>query len=47
MGAFPLPSGTEDISRVYIVPAGVYSARISSVSGGTCTVLLEMYEVPE
>ncbi|MDB6170390.1 MAG: hypothetical protein JWM88_3254 [Verrucomicrobia bacterium] len=47
VGAFPIPAGTKDVSTVFFVSAGVYSARVLSAGGGSGTVLLEIYEVPE
>ena len=45
-GAFPVPRLTKDITALFELPADVYSAKVSSADGGTGTVLLEIYEVP-
>jgi hypothetical protein len=47
VGAFPLPLGTRDVAILYQLPEGVFSARVSSASGGTGNVLLEIYDVPD
>lgn len=46
VGAFPLPAGSKDLSALYALPQGSYSVRVSSASGATGTVLLELYDVP-
>ncbi|MDB6169311.1 MAG: hypothetical protein JWM88_2175 [Verrucomicrobia bacterium] len=47
VGAFPLPLPSADVAILYQLPEGVYSARISSGSGGAGSVLLEIYDVPD
>jgi hypothetical protein len=47
IGAFPVPTDSADISVLINLPAGVYSARVSSGDGGGGDVLLEVYEVPD
>ena len=47
VGAFPIPTGTKDITVVYTILSGVYSVRVSSAGGGSGTVLLEIYEFPD
>jgi hypothetical protein len=44
VGAFPLPAGTKDVSLLYQLPQGAYSVLVSSASGGSGTVLLELYD---
>lgn len=45
-GAFPLPADSKDIEREYLLPAGAYTAEVSSADGSSGTVLLEVYQVP-
>lgn len=46
VGAFALPAGGKDVSRLYYLPAGAYTAELTSADGGTGTALLELYSVP-
>ncbi|MDB6167964.1 MAG: hypothetical protein JWM88_828 [Verrucomicrobia bacterium] len=45
-GAFLTNVGAHDLTYLLTLPAGAYSVKISSASGQTGTVLLEVYEVP-
>ena len=45
-GAFPLPAGTADAVVMMPFKAGTYTAQVTSGSGASGTVLLELYEVP-
>lgn len=45
-GAFPLPSGTRDVTEMKPFEPGSYTATVTSADGTTGTVLLEIYEVP-
>jgi hypothetical protein len=45
-GAFALPAGSRDTARLYHLPAGAYTAQVTSADGGTGGVLLEIFEVP-
>ena len=45
VGAFPLTSGSADCALLTILPAGNYTAQVSSYGGLGGTVLLEVYEV--
>jgi hypothetical protein len=48
VGAFPLPDVSADIAVLVDLPAGVYSAQISSgVLGESGELLFEVYEVPD
>jgi hypothetical protein len=47
VGAFPLISGSKDVAALYILPPGVFSAKVASASGGTGTVLFEAYDVSD
>lgn len=46
-GAFGLTIGVRDAVILVALPAGAYSAHVSSASGGSGDVLLEIYEIPE
>jgi len=45
VGAFPLASGSADSALLAILPAGDYTAQVSSYGGLSGTVLLEVFEV--
>jgi hypothetical protein len=45
-GAFEIPDGTQDVTYMVRLPVGTYSAKVSSRSGQSGAVLLEVYEVP-
>ncbi|HEY1107206.1 MAG TPA: hypothetical protein VGE76_01195, partial [Opitutaceae bacterium] len=45
-GAFPLPSGTLDVTEMKPFLPGTYTATVTSGDGTPGTVLLEIYEVP-
>lgn len=45
-GTFPLPPGSKDVSWTAYLPAGAYTAHVSSADGGTGDVLIEIYELP-
>lgn len=45
-GAFVLPANSLDIARLYYLPAGAFTAQVSSAEAGTGVVLLELFEVP-
>jgi hypothetical protein len=45
-GAFPLSAGTKDVVNMQAYLPGSYTVHVTSVDGGTGTVLLEIYEVP-
>ena len=48
VGAFALPNASSADSAVLLtLMPGSYSAQVSSVSGGSGTALVEVYEVPE
>lgn len=44
VGAFPLPNDSLDIAATFALPKGIYSARVSSASHASGTVLLEVYD---
>jgi len=45
-GAFPLVAGSKDASLLITLEPGVYTATVTSASGGTGVALIEIYEVP-
>jgi hypothetical protein len=45
-GAFTLQANSTDIARLYYVPAGAFTAHVSSTDAGSGAVLLEIFEVP-
>jgi len=45
-GTPPLPAGPGDAALVITLRPGIYTAVVSSPSGGTGTALVEVYEVP-
>ena len=46
VGAFPLPTGSNDAALVVVLPAGSYSAVVSGVGATTGTALVELYVAP-
>ncbi len=46
VGAFPLLANAKDATTIIALPAGAYTAEVSSADNGTGTVLLEIYEIP-
>jgi hypothetical protein len=44
VGAFALPSGSKDSAMDQTLPAGPYSAQVSSAGGGSGIVLVEVYD---
>jgi hypothetical protein len=46
VGAFPLLANSKDVSRLYTLTPGAYSAQVFSADGSAGTVLLELYELP-
>jgi hypothetical protein len=46
VGAFPLPLGSKDVERTFLLQPGAYTAEVSSADGGSGTVLLEIYQLP-
>ena len=44
VGAFALPGGSADAAIVVSLPAGSYTAPVTSVSGGSGVVLIEAYD---
>ena len=47
VGAFPRPAGSADVAVAIYLPAGAYSAQVSSADGSSGTVLLEIYQVAQ
>lgn len=45
-GAFPLPTGSRDVTEMRPFEPGSYTATVTSGDGASGTVLLELYEVP-
>lgn len=46
VGASPLDAGSQDAALIMTLAPGVYSAQVTSETGGTGTTLVEVYEVP-
>ena len=46
VGAFAVPANSADIAQLYYLPAGGFTANVSSADAGTGAVLLEIFEVP-
>jgi hypothetical protein len=46
VGAFSFPAGSKDAALSILLPAGVYTARVTGVGATTGTALLEVYEQP-
>lgn len=46
VGAFALPANSADVALLYYLPAGAFTAHVSSADASTGSVLLEVYEVP-
>lgn len=44
VGAFPLPAGSRDAAILATLPPGGYTATVSSASGASGTVLVEVYD---
>ena len=44
-GAFPLLPGGKDVAQEYWLPAGAYTAMLSSADGGAGTALLEIHQL--
>ncbi|HVU33873.1 MAG TPA: immunoglobulin domain-containing protein [Opitutaceae bacterium] len=44
-GAFPLPDGSNDVSELFYLPAGAYTAELTSADGSSGTALLEIYQL--
>lgn len=45
VGAFPLIDGGKDFAQLYRLPAGAFTAHLSSGDGGSGAALLEIFEV--
>ncbi len=46
VGAFSLPSGSQDAVLLITLPPGAYTALVSSADGSTGVAIVEVYEVP-
>lgn len=47
VGAFPLLPGSADAAEIFTLPAGCFTAHVTSGDGGSGDVLLEVYEIPD
>ena len=45
VGAFSLPTNSRDAALLVTLPTGAYTAQVTSTSGATGVVLLEVYEM--
>lgn len=46
VGAFALPTGSNDCAMVVTLPPGAYTAQVNGVSSTTGVALVEVYDVP-
>ena len=46
VGAFAVPPNSADLAQLYYLPAGGFTAHVSSADAGTGAVLIEIFEVP-